>query len=353
MASHPQTTPQPGPTDATTPVEVVTLSAEAERAVRCGAALVDRSERGKLALSGDAAGECLNGQVTQDVTKIEPGCGALATFLTTKGQMLGVLRVVRTADTFELDTDRESLQALFDMLRVGVLGHSAELHKRTLQRGLLSLIGPRAKEIAQVEDLGTCEHRNAPFTVDGVPAHVIVTDVGVDVLCDAADTERITASLLTRGATSITDAEAEVVRIERGRPRYGVELSGRTMPQEAGLLERAVSFTKGCYVGQETVARLYYRGSPNRVLRGLRFAQTPSGDGAIVAGDKRVGQVSRVAASTRVGMVALALVRQEIEPGSTVLCGGAQATVVELPFVRDDRALACCEEPAAAQEPHA
>lgn len=344
MASHPQTTTQP-PAPATPPaVEVITLAPEAERALRCGAALVDRSDRGKLALSGEAAAECLNGQVTQDVAKIEPGCGAYATFLTTKGQMLGDVRIVRTADTFELDTERISLQALFDLLRVGVLGHDAELHKRTLQRGLISLIGPRAKVVAQVEDLGTCEYKNAPFTVDGVPAHVIVTDVGVDILCDAADTERIIASLLARGAVRITDTEAEVVRIERGRPRFGVELSERTMPQEAGLLERGVSFTKGCYVGQETVARLFYRGSPNRVLRGLRFAQTPAGDGALVAGDKTVGQVTRVAASPRVGMVALALLRHEIEPGSTVRCGGAEATVVELPFARDERALACCED---------
>lgn len=353
MASHPQTT-TPSASPASPPaIEVVSLSAEAERAVRCGAALVDRSARGKLALSGNAAAECLNGQVTQDVTKIEPGCGSLATILTTKGQMLGVVRVVRTADTFELDTDRESLQSLFDMLRLGVLGHDAELHKRTLQRGLISLIGPRAQVIAQVEDLGTCEHKNAPFTVDGVPAHVIVTDVGVDVLCDADDTARIAASLIARGAVGVSELEAEVVRIERGRPAYGVELSSRTMPQEAGLLERAVSFTKGCYVGQETVARLYYRGSPNRVLRGLRFEQTPSGDGAVVAGEKTVGQVTRVAASPRVGMVALALIRQEVEPGMTVRCGGAAATVVELPFVRDDRALACCEDTSTAREPDA
>ncbi|MDQ8046404.1 MAG: folate-binding protein, partial [Patulibacter sp.] len=117
-------------------IEIATLGPDAERAFRCGAALLDRSERGKLALSGDDAAECLNGQVTQDVIAIEPGCGAYGTFLTTKGQMLGDVRIVRTADTFELDTERISLQALFDLLRVPQVGHAAELHKRTLQRGL-------------------------------------------------------------------------------------------------------------------------------------------------------------------------------------------------------------------------
>lgn len=298
---------------------------------------MDRSDRGKLALTGEAAAECLNGQVTNDVLKVEPGCGLFATFLTTKGQMLGDVRIVRTADTFEIDTERASLQALFDILRMGVLGHDAELHKRTLQRGLISLVGPRSRMVAQVEDISSCEFKNAPFTVDGVPAHVIVTEHGVDILCAADDTPRITASLTQRGATSITEAEAEVARIVKGRPRYGVELDERTMPQEAGLLDRAVSFTKGCYVGQETVARLHYRGSPNRTLRGLRFAETPAGDGTIRLGEKVVGRVSRVALSPTHGAVALALMRNEADVGTTVHCGGVPAEVVALPFTRGDR----------------
>ena len=319
-------------------IEVVRLSPGADRAFRCGAALVDRSERGKLALTGDAAADCLNGQVTNDVTKIEPGCGQYATFLTNNGMMLGDVRIVRTADTFELDTERVSLQALFDLLRAGVVGHDAELHKRTLQRGLLSLVGPRAREVAHVEDLPGGEFKNAPFTVDGVPAHAILTEHGVDVLCAAEDTARISATLVARGATAITDDEFEVARIGKGRPRYGVELGERTMPQEAGLTERGVSFTKGCYVGQETVARLYYRGSPNRALRGLHFDELPSGDGAVVLDGKTVGQVNRVAVSPKYGTIALALLRNAAEPGTRVECGGVSAVVVELPFVRDERA---------------
>ncbi len=323
-------------------IDVVRLSPAAERAFRCGAALVDRSERGKLALTGEAAADCLNGQVTNDVTKIEPGCGQFATFLTTKGAMLGDLRIIRTADTFELDTERVSLQALFDMLRLGVVGHDAELHKRTLQRGLLSLVGPRARQVAHVEDLGNCEFKNAPFTVNGVAAHAILTEHGVDILCDAADVPAICATLVERGATAITDDEYEVARISKGRPRYGVELDERTIPQEAGLNDRAVSFTKGCYVGQETVARLFYRGNPNKTLRGLRFAELPAGDGAVVLGDKTVGTVRRVAVSPKYGTVALALLRTAAEPGMTVQCGGQSAEVVALPFAPDERTAHSC-----------
>lgn len=325
-------------------IEIVSLSAGAERALRCGAALIDRSERGKLALTGEDAAVCLNGQVSNDVLTIEPGCGRYATFLSTKGQMLGDLRIARTADTFELDTERVSLQALFDQLRVATVGHDAELHKRTLQRGLISLIGPRARAVAQVEDLSGCEHKNAPFTVNGVPAHAIITEFGVDILCDSADTAAIQATLLERGATSITQSELEVARISKGRPRFGVELDERSMPQEAGLNDRAVSFTKGCYVGQETVARLFYRGKPNRHLRGLRFDGMPSGDGSVTFGDKQVGTVRRVADSPMVGLVALALLRREVEPGSAVECGGVRATVVEPPFPRIERPSVHCED---------
>lgn len=315
-----------------TTIEVVEQSEAAERAIRCGAALLDRSERGKLALSGSAAAECLAGQVTNDVAAIEPGCGTYAAFLTTKGQLLGDVRIFRTADTFELDTERISLQALFDLLRPALVGHDAELHKRTLEKGMLSLLGPRARQIAEVEDLPYCELKNAPITVDGVPAHAVLSRKGVDILCDAADTAAIQATLLARGALAINEAAAEVTRVERGRPRFGIELDGRTMPQEAGMLERYVSFTKGCYVGQETVARLHYRGNPNRRLLGLRFDAQPIGDPAVTLGEKVVGKVPLVARSHRLGLIALAVLRREVEPGTVVTVGGTTATAVDLPF---------------------
>jgi folate-binding Fe-S cluster repair protein YgfZ len=110
------------------------------------------------------------------------------------------------------------------------------------------------------------------------------------------------------------------------------------MPQEAGVHERAVSYTKGCYVGQETVARLYWRGKPNRHLRGLRFsAEVPSG-AAILLGEQRVGTVSSVVRSPRLGHIGLALVRREAQPGSVLAVDGtgATATVVELPFATGD-----------------
>ena len=106
------------------------------------------------------------------------------------------------------------------------------------------------------------------------------------------------------------------------------------IPQEAGLNDRAVSFEKGCYVGQETVARLYFRGKPNRHLRGLRLSAAAPSGAPLRLGERQVGTLGTVVTSPRLGPIALALVRREAEPGSTVEVGddGVSAEVVELPF---------------------
>src|SRR5215208_1097456 len=122
----------------------------------CG--VVDRSERGKLALTGGEAKTFLQGQVTNDVEGLEPGRGCYAAFLTHKGKMLGDLRVLDLGDELWLDTERVALQELFNMIRRYKLGRDVELHKRTLERALLSLVGPRARELVEV---GPGEHDNA------------------------------------------------------------------------------------------------------------------------------------------------------------------------------------------------
>src|SRR4051794_31814536 len=240
--------------------------------------LVDRSERGKLALTGGEAKEFLHGQVSQDIESLTPGHGAYAVFLTHKGKMLGDLRVLDVGDELLLDTERVALQELFNMIRRYKLGRDVELHKRTLETGLLSLVGPDSRRVAGSEGLVN-EHDNARADVGGRPVVLAATDVGVDAFAAAVDLAAVRAALEAAGAVPVADAAAEVVRVERGRPRYGIDLDEGVIPQEAGLNERAVSFTKGCYVGQETVARLFYRGKPNRHLRGLRLS------GPAAAGD--------------------------------------------------------------------
>ncbi len=297
--------------------------------------LIDRSERGKLALSGEDAKEFLTGQVTQDILALTPGHGGYAAFLTPKGKMLGDLRVLDTGEELLLDTERVALQALFNMIRRYSLGYRVALHKRTLECGLLSLIGPLADELVARAGgtLGAAEHDHTALSVDGVPARAIRTDLGVDLLCAADELPALRAALAAAGAVAIGEEAAEILRIERGRPRYGVDLDDSVIPQEAQLNERAVSFTKGCYVGQETVARLYYRGKPNRQLRGLASAAPLPVGAELWLEDRVVGTVTSSGLSPRLGPLALALIRREAPVGSIVRWGGDhEAVVAELPF---------------------
>jgi len=315
--------------------------ARQHRTLLGGCGLLDRSERGKLALTGPDAVEFLNGQVTNELTTLHQGEGRYAAFLTHKGKMLGDMRILAPGEEpggppgeLLLDTERASLQALFDMILRFRVGFDVELHKRTLETGLLSLIGPGSEHVAQPVGLAREEHANMPVTLGGVSALAVRTDVGIDLLCAAADTAALAEELRARGAAPVSEEAAECLRIERGRPRYGIDLDDSVIPQEAGLNERAVSFTKGCYVGQETVARLHYKGKPNRHLRGLRLSAPAASGAEIRLGERAVGHLGSSAVSPDLGPIALALVRREAEPGTVVEVGegGVSAEVLELPF---------------------
>ena len=306
---------------------VTERTTDAYEALTKGVALVDRSERGKLALTGPEAKTFLNGQVTNDVESLEPGTGCYAALLTNKGKMLGDLRIIDTGAELWLDTERVSLQALFDTIRRGTVGWQAELHKRTLQQALLSLVGPRAAD-AVGGAIGP-EHANRGGEIGGAEVLLIATDSGIDVVCAAEDAAAVRAAL---DVPEVPEADAEVVRVEAGRPRYGIDLDDGTIPQEAGLNDRAVSFTKGCYVGQETVARLHYRGKPNRHLRGLRLSAAVAQGTPLTLGEREVGRLASSVVSPRHGPIGLALVRREASPGDELTASEATATVVELPF---------------------
>jgi folate-binding protein YgfZ len=343
MASAHTDTPGTQAARATAP-DAETPAAECTALVE-GCGLLDRSERGKLALTGAGAVEFLNGQVTNELLTLAPGEGRYAAFLTPKGKMLGDLRVLAVGahaaavSELLLDTERVALQPLFDMIRRYKVGYEVQLHKRTLERGLLSLIGPSAAGVAGAERLGDVEHANAGVEIAAVAAVAVRTDVGVDLICDAADTQSLSAALRARGAVAVSEQAAECLRVEHGRPRFGIDLDDTVIPQEAGLNERAVSFTKGCYVGQETVARLYYRGKPNRHLRGLRLSAAAASGEELRLTERTVGRVGSAVLSPAYGPIALALVRREAEPGTIVRVGegGTTAEVSELPFATGAR----------------
>jgi folate-binding protein YgfZ len=201
----------------------------------------------------------------------------------------------------------------------------------------LALDHNRQADLVQPKGLGLpeIEHSHREDHIAGCPVRIVATDRwGIDVICAAADRDSVWDGLRENGAHVVDGQTAEIVRIERGRPRYGIDLDDTTIPQEAGLNERAVSFTKGCYVGQETVARLYYRGKPNRHLRGLRMSASVAPGAELRLGERSIGRLSSSALSPVHGPIGLALVRREAEPGSTVSVGehGASAEVIEPPF---------------------
>ena len=132
----------------------------------------------------------------------------------------------------------------------------------------------------------------------------------------------------------MSEQAAEIIRVESGRPRFGLDMGPESMPAEAGITERAVDFEKGCYIGQEPVARLHYRGKPNRTLRGLRLSSPAEHGDPLLLADREVGTVGTVCLSPALGPIALAIVRREASEGDRLAVGGGAITaeVVGLPF---------------------
>jgi folate-binding protein YgfZ len=297
----------------------------------CG--LLDRSARGKLLVTGGEAAEYLQGQLTQDVEALEPGEGAYAALLDRKGHMQADLRVLRLAtDEVWLDTEPEGLEATRKHLQMYKIGRNADVGDVSAERAILSLIGPRSAEIAATAVLpeNACEE----VLVGGVECVAAGTVAGIDLICAAAEAEKLRDALLAAGAAEVSAEAAEIVRIEAGIPRFGAEMGTETMPAEAGIVEAAVSFTKGCYIGQETVARLHYKGRPNRHLRGLRLSAPAEPGARLRLGEKEVGRLGGSAVSPALGPIGLAIVRREAEPGTELAVGedGVTAQVVDLPF---------------------
>ncbi len=298
----------------------------------CG--LLDRSERGKLLVSGPEAAEYLQGQLTNDIEAIEPGDGVYAALLDRKGHMQGDMRVLRPdeAPDLLLDTEPAALEAVRRHLGMYKIGRQVEVADVTAERALLSLIGPRAVEIAGSAPLpeNACEE----VTVGGAKCIAVGTPGGIDLIAEVGERDRVWEALLAAGAVEVSPEAAEILRIEAGRPRFGAEMGTATMPAEAGIVEQAVSFTKGCYIGQETVARLYYKGKPNRHLRGLKLSAPARSGASLRLGEKEVGILGGAAVSPAFGPVGLAILRREAEPGATVAVGedGVTAEVVALPF---------------------
>jgi folate-binding protein YgfZ len=291
-------------------------------------------ERGIVVVSGRDATEYLQGQLTNDIEALEPGQGAYSALLDRKGKMQADMRVLRTADEVRVGVEPDTLGAVVRHLTMYAIGRDVTVEDHTSDLSLISVVGPASSELTGLPPLHS-ENDHAAATLEGIEALLVRTDQGLDLVVPKTDGDRALGILAARGVAPVTEDALEIVRVESGRPRYGREMTAETIPQEAGINERAVSFTKGCYIGQETVARLHYKGKPNRHLRGLRLAATTEPGALVTLEERELGKVGTAVLSPAFGPIALAILRREAEPGSEVLVGGeVTAEVVDLPFER-------------------
>ncbi|HUE96924.1 MAG TPA: glycine cleavage T C-terminal barrel domain-containing protein [Longimicrobiaceae bacterium] len=332
--------------------------AEAEyRAIRRAAGIVLRSELGLVRMSGRDPVRMLNGLITNDLSKAGPGRAVYGAMLTPKARIITDLRAMVRSGEVLFDFPLAALEALTTHLRKYVPPLFARWEV-IAGASVIGVYGPRSADLLSgyaAESLGTDEDAVATLNVAGVEALAVATGIaggerGYDLLVAGPGGDAVWSALLDAGAgigvAPAGFAALETLRIEAGRPRFGQELTEETLPPEAyettGSMARAVSFTKGCYTGQEVVIRIAHRGHVNRSLRGLRLggAPTPPERTPLFRVDdgKEIGWVTSAAHSPQEGeTVALGYVRREMEVGARVRVGGergAEAEICELPFTR-------------------
>ena len=314
----------------------VTVELDAQyRQLREECGLVEEPDRGLLIAAGAEAAEYLQGQLTNDVEALAPGDCVYAALLDRKGHLQSDMRVLLLhADEFWIDLDPDAAPAILKHLRTYSIGREVEIDQVTESWAITSLIGPRAPQLAGFEGLGP-EHAQGFRDWDGIEVLAVATDLGLDLITEAGSAGKLAELLQTAGAAEVSEAAAEILRVESGRPRFGLDMGPESMPAEAAITDRAVDFEKGCYIGQEPVARLHYRGRPNRTLRGLRLSAPAEHGDALRLGDREVGAVGTACLSPALGPIALAIVRREAAEGDRVEVGdsGTTAEVVELPFL--------------------
>ena len=324
-------------------------------ALRRRAVVVNRSHRGRMRFAGAKAAEVLTGLVTNDVGAILPGQGLYATALTAKGKVVSDLRVLRTETDFITDASPRSRDGWSSIVKKYVnprLSRYTDVSDALLCVGIYGVqarhvveemlgIGASALAIMPEYHHVTVARGDGPVIVMRSP------DLGLEgfdlfVAAEAFDT--VWAVAVRAHATPAGEGAWDIARIEAGRPEWGVDMDDSTIPQEAILdTLNAISYTKGCYTGQETVARVHFRGHVNRTLRGLRFTGTlpPAKAPLLDSGGKPVGEISSGVASPRLGAIGLGMVRREVDTGATLTAkwaardqsaGEAQAEVVALPF---------------------
>jgi folate-binding protein YgfZ len=316
--------------------EAIAMNPAAYRAAADGAALFDLSDHGKIVLTGRDARSFLHNMSTQDINSMAVGDCREAFFTTNKARVIAHVWITaeQTASGIDwlLDMVPGQCEKLLAHLNRFLISEQVELSDQTSQFGLLRLVGPRAEQIAVAA---------ATELHPRLRRQLLLRTAGLDLFCPASATQGLKQRLIDAGAVP-GDAEVyQTLRIEAGLPEYGIDIDENRLAMEAGRTAQAISYNKGCYLGQETIVMARDRGQVNRMLVGIRVAEgAPLPRGAkLFRGPNEVGEITSSIRSERLGwVIALAYVRRgSWDPGTELVIepttDGRKAVVCPLPFV--------------------
>ena len=324
------------------------------------AAVFDRSRRGKIAVAGNDRLTYLHAMLTNDIASLAAGTGCYATYLTQQGRMIADMRVLEVGDMTLLDLHEDVAAVVLQKLDQFVFSEDVRLGDLGETFAKLCVAGPAAAQVVATvigpasglfeADLAAWpEFRNARASVASQVVLVAATREpglrGFDLYIERPHAELLHAALVNAGAGVGDDATFEVLRIEGGRPAFGVDMEADTIPLEAGIEDRAISFTKGCYPGQEVVIRVVHRGGGRiaRRIAGVRVSgeAVPVRGDIVRSGEREAGRVTSAAWSPRAnGVIALAMLHRDFQAPGTALTidhDGEQlaGAIAALPFVAE------------------
>lgn len=289
-----------------------------------GAGLFDLSaSRGRIRVTGSEAVQFLNGLITNDIKNATDDSWLPAVFPTVQGRLIGAVRIVRLDAGFLIDTDVASHEAVLKTISRFTLAGDFSVSDVSTEMALLTVQGKRAAEVIQGVNAGVVRATHTG-------------EVGFDLLINADEAGPITEKLLAAGATPVTPEVFETLRIEAGIPRHGLDMDDSNVVIEANL-DDAISYSKGCYVGQEIIIRIKHRGHVAKRLTGLKFTKPVESGVAITSEDgKEIGRVTSATFSPKLKTpIALGYVRYEyLAAGTPVKAGDIPGAVTDLPFVR-------------------
>jgi folate-binding protein YgfZ len=310
-------------------------------ALSTGAGMADLSGRTLIAVTGADRVSFLHSFCTSDVKKLAEGQGCEAFVTNPQGKTIGHIYIFNLGETLQIDTAVGQAPTLIQHWERYVISEDVAFRDGTASHADLLLAGPKAAAI--LRQVGTSPPTNLPGCALGSIGNLRVLIkrldfVGPETYFIEARTQDLTAIrelLVGSGATACGPEAVEIARIERGTPLFDVDITPDNLPQEIDRNAQAISFTKGCYLGQETVARIDALGHVNRLLVGVRIdGPVPGPESRLMLDGKEVGHVTSAAYSPKLGTaLSLALIRRaQAKVGTQLTCSGAPAAVVKLPI---------------------